>query len=711
MAPVWKVDTAAAWLPPAHAAAVLALPRLDPYLVWAVATHFDELGGMPAGFVPIAIEAKRNVARAWDLANIASGKDWFWMSELYRYPPAGLEATRFCTAFVTLAFLDHLDVELNGMIERFTLATPVLAGEPLRGDAVNTSDQRQRAPASQNTAFGKAVVGVCDDGIAFAHQHFYADAGGAASRVRCFWNQDDPDNSAAGLGYGREMLETEMRKLMTNAGLGGAIDEDAVYLAAGNTSVARRWAHGTATLDLAAGAHPLRPPPPLPDGIAVPEPIAALVAVQFRQPGRTVRDTSGLWLDAQALDAFRYIITRAQDIAGADCRAFINMSYGYFAGPHDGSSILEEAMDELADTNTCSIVLPAGNSNLDRCHGTLTMDAGKTKTLRWRVMPECLTPSFVEIWLPGDADPATISVNVVPPGAANVDPEAVSTGGAASGVIAFRHVGTWTQQGRCLCTVVHRGVGARGAAPMILIALAPTMTRDPKRQPAPHGDWMIQLTNTGANQVTVQAWVQRNETPDGFPPRGRQSRFDDDDYVRFDPYTAQQDYDGASPASWIRREGTLSSIATGAKPCVVGGYQRDGEATAPYSSTGFDQHRDPSFQAAPSVAAVSDRSIVRKGVMAAGTRSSSSIPFEGTSAAAPQILRMSAVPGGPFAPNMAPTNIRDGSRDRAKRQTFVNGTATADNRLLDADEQRRRNAEENVGAGNVASDKSGIEDD
>ncbi|MGF6545818.1 S8 family serine peptidase [Paraburkholderia youngii] len=599
---------------------------------------------------------------------------------------------------MTAEFLDRLGDTLAGKIERFTLAMPVLAGAPARNDVVATTDHGQLASASSTSNIGNVVVGICDDGIAFAHQNFlYVNETGQHSRVRCFWNQDDPANSAAGLGYGREILETEMQGLVSGARHRGSIDEEALYRDAGNTSVARRWTHGTATLDLAAGVNP-RPPVLSPPGGPAPlPPVRALIAVQFRQPGRTVRDTSGLWLDAQALDAFRYIVARTQAIAGAKGRAFINMSYGYFAGPHDGSSMLEGAMDELSETGACSIVLPAGNSNLDRCHAKLTIAGGAMEALRWRVVPECVTPSFVEIWLPDSGD-SEVSLQLVSP--LGVEGPSIASG----------QVGTWTQNGERLCTVVHRGRGARGNGPMILIALAPTMTRDPNRRAAPNGDWMIRLQNKRTEAVDIHAWVQRNDTPNGFPPRGRQSRFDDKNYVRFDRYTALQDYDDLHPLSWIRREGTLSSIATGEQTCVVGGYRREDLATAPYSSTGFGRQSQPPYRAGPDVAAVADRSIVRKGVLAAGTRSGAAIPFEGTSAAAPQVLRTNAVPPGPYPSFFVVAGpIRDSSRIQAQAQTFPGGLAPGD-RPLDPDEQRRRNAESSVGAGNVPSNRTAIED-
>ena len=121
---IWQVHSDATPLLDETEAGVLGVTRADPYLVWAVLTRFADLGGPPPGFVPIAIETAQGTT-ARKLAETVQGKSGIWMSALYRHPAAGLENTRFCTAFVTAAFLDHLKTDLAGMIERFTLAMPV----------------------------------------------------------------------------------------------------------------------------------------------------------------------------------------------------------------------------------------------------------------------------------------------------------------------------------------------------------------------------------------------------------------------------------------------------------------------------------------------------------------------------------------------------------------------------------------------------------
>ena len=84
----------------------------------------------------------------------------------------------------------------------------------------------------------------------------------------------------------------------------------------------------------------------------------------------------------------------------------INLSYGYFAGPHDGTSAFEEAIELLIVLSTAlgvtlSVVLPAGNSYLLRTHAQVSFEKiGQVVLLNWRVLPDCRTPSYLEIWLP-----------------------------------------------------------------------------------------------------------------------------------------------------------------------------------------------------------------------------------------------------------------------------------------------------------------------
>jgi len=630
----WHVDPTRGWLARADTRELASVQRIDPYLVWAEATGYADLGGIPdpPDRFAVAIELTKNGGMtAKDLAKHIEENQWgswIWMSSLYRDPPKALEDARFCTAQVTREFFKQLDSTLQGKIERFTLGLPVITGGDRRREPVNTaapSSSLRSCAIPQDSAwpaggYGNAVVGICDDGIAFAHQRFHTDASATATRVQCVWNQDDSSNPDAGLGYGRELLKSQIDTLMQVRPSGRRLTEDEIYRQLRYTCVDRRWAHGTAVMDLACGEHPVHH--------AEPNPSAHIIGVQFRLPGRTIRDTSGLWLDVQALDAIRYVVARAEAIAGPKCPVFVNLSYGYIAGPHDGSSMLEAAVDELMTANACTVVIPAGNSNLDRCHARHDIPPRNEKRVTWRVLPDTRTPSFMEIWLSSDVGDPIVELEIVPP-----------QGGESSSWIRKGNVATWMVDGDVVCTAVHRGLGAKGDGHMILIALAPTFSLDPQRRAAPSGHWAIGLRNAGTAGVHARAWIQRNDTLDGFPIRGRQSRFDDPAYERFNAYGQEKDEDSGS-SSWIRRSGTLNSIATGRHSVVIGGFRERDDTIAKYSATGPGRvQRDAEPRTGPNGCCISEYSATCIGVLAAGTRTGSAMPLSGTSAAAPQMVR------------------------------------------------------------------------
>jgi hypothetical protein len=192
-----------------------------------------------------------------------------------------------------------------------------------------------------------------------------------------------------------------------------------------------------------------------------------------------------------------------------------------------------------------------------------------------------------------------------------------------------------------------------GESRMILVTVAPTVTLHPTRRVARAGTWRVDIVNGSTLSLQVDAWIQRDDNVRGFRRRGRQSYFDDPEYVRLDhngrpveedDAAAQVDRDEGAGGEheraepYVRRAGTLNSIGTGKRTILVGGYRASDGAPALYSASGPDDPGDR-FRATPNAMAVSDRSITRHGVLATGARSGSTVAMNGTSVAAPQITR------------------------------------------------------------------------
>jgi hypothetical protein len=344
-----------------------------------------------------------------------------------------------------------------------------------------------------------------------------------------------------------------------------------------------RATHGTGAMDLALGYPPPRRLqravhgdeltwPPGPYGVgAKPDFAENWPAVFVQLPTRTVLDTSGGSLGVHLLDGVRYILRRASIIESENARktplgtgtvtrpsdptltdprppmgtfhgtqiypennVVINISYGSIAGPHDGTSIIEEALADIVATRRNTwIVVSAGNSHRAGTHARLQIDADDSDhLLTWRIGPDNPQETFLEVWLPGvdvdgiqlsDETLARISVHLHPPGGlASVEltpghlrllapgPAPSTQGAPPKGEIPIAGA------------MFARRVAQSRSGTMLLVAVAPTrrplLGERAIRKPAPHGDWQVRVSmrksgagGAAARPLVVHAWTQRND--------------------------------------------------------------------------------------------------------------------------------------------------------------------------------------------------------
>jgi hypothetical protein len=180
---------------------------------------------------------------------------------------------------------------------------------------------------------------------------------------------------------------------------------------------------------------------------------------------------------------------------------------------------------------------------------------------------------------------------------------------------------------------------------MLRLTLAPTGAPDRGVRLAPAGLWQITIDNASAKAKVsdIHAWIQRDDTAPGYPLRGRQSYFDDPEYCRFDN-AGRAIEDDADPAndSYVKRDGTLNAIATGARVIVAGAFRRSDLQAAKTSAAG-PVIRPPGRGApnpdGPECMAPSEDTPALPTRLAAGSRSGSCAAMTGTSVAAPQVAR------------------------------------------------------------------------
>lgn len=491
------------------------------------------------------------------------------------------------------------------------------------------------------------VTAIIDDGFAFAHERFRRQNG--STRIEFFWDQDERWGPGGDPEYGRELDNAGINALMANATYGGTVDEDEVYRVAGHSNYSHvghkavnlRTAHGTHVMDLAYGFQPAQAPTGRP-----------IICVQL--PAQTTADTSGRRLDPPLLDGLRYILERADQLGGGTTpRVVVNLSYGVIA-PSEHTELILAAIDQLIRQRPVplAVVLPSGNSHLARCHARFSLaNIGDQQAMEWRVPPDDFTDSFLELWLPsappGVPYPFRVRVQVTTP---TGDSQWINWGDTPW---------VWSDGGDVLCQVVYHDAVATWNRDRISIQLAPTSTHDAARPVAPSGLWRILVENLGP-AVDIAAWIQRDDTPYGYPRRGRQSRFEDPAYVRYHPISGREvEVDNA--ASYVKRDGSMNRLATGPRTIVMGGFRRSDRIVAKYSAGGSNVPPPgvlppmgvlPPHRNGPDAVAVTDDSPACHGVLAAGSRSGSVVAMRGTSMAAPHAARWVAnrMAAGPATP-------------------------------------------------------------
>ncbi|MBX3637003.1 MAG: hypothetical protein KF683_16665 [Rubrivivax sp.] len=440
----------AAALPIGPLAVSAATPGIDPALVWADATAWRDFR-RPGEGPPtrVAIAADRH----------ATGS--FGVLQALGVVVPGAHVAAQATHFAGSAPVTALPALLaqDSPLARFELALPVIPQRP--------RPQPPAAPAPPGTldasSSGPLLLAVIDHGCPFAHE-LLRDADGTGTRVLRIWDQDEraPAFTVAGglqpaaMGYGVEIGRSALNALMQAAaapGRPGAVDEDRCYRLAGCAALLDRgFGHGAAVSTLLAGAR--RPG----ETARLGDPAAAADLVFVQVPRDAVQDSSSASLPRYVIDGLRWIAGCAQD----GQLVIVNLSDGTSRTPHDGTSLVEQAVAELAleltaRAITLQVVVAAGNSGDEERHALFDPAAGDPAMRHavLRVPADNETPSFVTLRVPAPGQ----RLRVTPPGGAPV----VVGAGEARG---------WTRPGAaapCAGLVIAAPAPGRPAAGLLVI--------------------------------------------------------------------------------------------------------------------------------------------------------------------------------------------------------------------------------------------------
>ena len=165
-----------------------------------------------------------------------------------------------------------------------------------------------------------------------------------------------------------------------------------------------------------------------------------------------------------------------------------------------------------------------------------------------------------------------------------------------------------------------------------LLFVNPTEHSDPQQR-ASHGAWTIAV---GPGQASVNGNVHiyvARATHNMGARRGAKASYLTDAGLEASRFVAADKRFDEAAGSTIRREGTLSGIATGASSLVASGYRYADQLATPYSSSGPTR----GTRTKPNNACVTDRSAIVAGVRATAVLSGTTVRLVGTSMAAPQL--------------------------------------------------------------------------
>ena len=585
------------------------------------------------------------------------------------------ETPTFRTNARTLVEVARLVRAVNaptGPVTQFEVG-PSQASEAGLGQFSAPSDAKQVHDEASRISDRDVLAGFIDFGCAFAHRQFRRGDGG--SRVLAIWDQawrQAPFGTDLPLPPGVKPLHWRLpekffygaeahRRFASNDGSdlnlddyiaqfrnrAGRFAEEACYRYSGHAAVAdRRATHGTHIMDIATGhPNPLRRLPGRWSRAFVEAPQGAdivFVNLPRRMRGRQV----GGLLRANVYDGLRYVASCARDGA----RVVVNLSYGGHAGPHDGTSVLEGAIDDFLHRKRrelhleqFDVVMAAGNSRQSRMHARATIEPSKQAMFAWNNLPDDPSDSFVEIWLPAGAE--SMEVTVQPPRGPSSAP--LGSPGACT---------LFSANGKPTAALIFPKKACQSTrGTMALLAVAPTLLgrqTEGARSPAPYGRWVIRVANKGESTVPVDAWCELDRPAFGSMRPPRQAHFT------------------STSTSVVDPDGTLNSMAHGDEPWVVGACAGRGGMSR-YSSTGPGRQlpgrarrvvntKSTSAPRGPDSVRPGDESAGSPGIGAAATVGCDTVSLSGTSVAAAVLTR--ELLGGAVPP---PTRAREPARPQA----------------------------------------------
>ncbi len=207
------------------------------------------------------------------------------------------------------------------------------------------------------------LLGMVDSGINYAHPDFRNEDG--TTRITSIWDQGIPGNPPAGFVIGSEYTREQM-----NEALRAPTREEGLAIVPSQDTNG----HGTHVAGIAGG-----------NGrgsngrVVGAAPSAEFIIVKLAQPGG-----EDFVRSSEIMLAVKYIIEKARELGRP---VAINISIGMNSGPHDGQSLLEQYLDDMATLWRTNIVVGTGNEGNARSHTRGVVQEGKSMAFQFQIGP------------------------------------------------------------------------------------------------------------------------------------------------------------------------------------------------------------------------------------------------------------------------------------------------------------------------------------
>lgn len=205
------------------------------------------------------------------------------------------------------------------------------------------------------------LLGIVDSGINYAHRDFRNKDG--TTRIASIWDQGIQGKPPEGFKIGTEYTREDINKALTQP-----TKREQLEIVPSEDTVG----HGTHVAGIAGGNGNT-----LNGRYVGAAPGSEFVIVKLGRPGKEeyVRNT-------EIMLGVRYVLEKARELGKP---VAINISIGMNDGPHDGSALIEQYLDDAAQEWKTNIIVAAGNEGSSNAHTEGKVEQGAISSFSFQI--------------------------------------------------------------------------------------------------------------------------------------------------------------------------------------------------------------------------------------------------------------------------------------------------------------------------------------